>query len=150
MVQEATTINFIWGANPPVAPLPADSFSARFERVVDFNDGFYRFSINADDGVRFWIDGKLVLDEWHGLTNVTYTVGHTLRGAHTLRIDYYENNGLASLRFLVEYVTAFPEWEASYFNNVNLGGSPVFSQMEARVINPLDYDWELSSPCQTY
>ena len=66
VVQEATTINFIWGANPPVAQLPADSFSARFERVVDFNEGFYRFSINADDGVRFWIDGKFVLDEWHG------------------------------------------------------------------------------------
>lgn len=146
VVQEATTINFLWGANPPIAPLPADNFSARFERVVDFNDGFYRFSINADDGVRFWIDGKLVLDEWHGSTDLTYTVGRTLRGAHTLRIDYYENNGLASLRFLVEYVTAFPEWEASYFNNVNLGGSPVFSQMEARMINPLDYDWELSSP----
>lgn len=146
VVQEAAAINFIWGANPPVAQVPADSFSARFERVVDFNDGYYRFSINADDGVRFWIDGKLALDEWHGSTDLTYTVGRTLRGPHTLRIDYYEANGLASLRFLVEYVTAFPEWEASYFNGVNLGGSPVFTQLEARMVNPLDYEWEGSSP----
>ena len=146
VIQTATAINFTWGANPPVAPLPADGFSARFERVVEFNDGFYRFSINADDGVRFWIDGKLALDEWHGSTDLTYTVGRTLRGLHTLRIDYYEANGLASLRLLVEYVTAFPEWEASYFNGVNLSGSPVFTQLEARMINPLDYDWEGSSP----
>jgi uncharacterized protein YraI len=146
VTQEVAAINFTWGANPPVAQLPADNFSARFERIVNFNEGFYRFSVSADDGVRFWIDEELLLNEWHGSTNRTYTIGRTLRGNHTLRIEYYEASGLASLRFLIEYVTAFPEWEAAYFNGVTLTGSPVFAQMEARMVNPLDYDWERSSP----
>lgn len=145
-VQEVSAINFSWGVNPPVAQTAADNFSARFERVVEFNDGFYRFSLSADDGVRFWIDDELLVDEWHGTTNRTYTVGRNLRGNHTLRIEYYEAGGLASLRFLLEFVTAFPEWEATYFNGVNLTGTPVFNSLEGRSGNPLDYNWESSSP----
>ena len=146
VVQEVAAINFSWSTNPPVAELPADNFSARFERVVNFNDGFYRFSVSVDDGVRFWIDNELLIDEWHGTDNRTYSVGRNLRGLHTLTLDYYEASGLASLRFLIEFTTAFPEWEAAYFNGVNPSGSPVFSQLEARATNPLDYDWATSSP----
>lgn len=145
-VQDAATINFTWGANPPVAGLPADGFAARFERQVNFNDGYHRFSIDVDDGVRFWLDDELLIDEWHGAENRTYTVGRYLRGVHTLRIDYYEANGLASLHFLSEYITAFPEWEATYFDGVTLTGPAVFSQLEARAINPLDYEWRNGSP----
>ena len=53
---------------------------------------------------------------------------------------------MASLRFLIEFTTAFPEWEAAYFNGVIPSGSPVFSQLEARAVNPVDYDWAISSP----
>ncbi|MBX3016163.1 MAG: hypothetical protein KF832_31870 [Caldilineaceae bacterium] len=145
-VQEVAAINFNWSATPPVAQVPADEFSVRFERMINFSSGFYRFTFSADDGVRFWIDDELVIDEWHGAENRTYTAGRNLQGDHTLRIDYYEANGLASLRFLIEFATAFPEWEATYFNGVTLSGSPVFGQMEARLPNPLDYDWGASSP----
>ncbi len=146
VVQEVPAINFTWGANPPLAQLPADNFAARFERTINFSDGFYRFSLSADDGVRFWIDNELVLDEWHGTSNRTYTVGRNLAGNHLLRIDYYEASGLASLRLLTEFVTAFPEWEAAYFNGVNLLGTPVFTQLEARSVNPLEYNWLAASP----
>lgn len=149
VVQETAAINFNWAAGPPVATLPADNFSARFERLVNFNDGFYRFSLSADDGVRFWIDNELLVDEWHGADNRTYTVGRNLRGDHTLQIEYYEAGGLAALRFLIEYVTAFPEWEATYYDGVTLTGPAVFSQMEARMVNPLDYEWQNSSPLPT-
>lgn len=145
-VQEVSAINFSWSTNPPIAQLPADNFSARFERLVNFTDGFYRFSVSVDDGVRFWIDNELLIDEWHGADNRTYSVGRNLRGLHTLTLDYYEASGLASLRFLIEFTTAFPEWEAAYFNGVTPSGSPVFSQLEARATNPLDYDWATSSP----
>lgn len=146
VVQEVAALNFGWGANPPVAQLSADNFSGRFERIINFNDGFYRFSLNADDGIRFWLDEELLLDEWHGATNRTYTVGRNLQDNHTLRIDYYEAGGLASLRFLIEFVTAFPEWEVAYFDGVNLMDAPVFTQMEARTTTPLDHDWETGSP----
>lgn len=146
LVQEIPAINFTWGANPPLAQLPADNFSARFERIINFSDGFYRFSLSADDGVRFWLDDELLLDEWHGTSNRTYTVGRELVGNHRLRIDYYEANGLASLRLLTEFVTAFPEWEATYFNGVLLQGTPVFTQSEARSVNPLEYNWLAASP----
>ncbi len=145
-VQEAATINFNWTAGSPIVGLPADGFSARFERQVTFNDGYYRFSIDADDGVRFWLDDELLIDEWHGAENRTYTVGRYLQGAHTLRIDYYEATGLADLRFLSEYVTTFPEWEATYFDGVTMSGPAVFSQLEARMVNPLDYEWRNGSP----
>lgn len=146
VVQEVAALNFTWGANPPVAQLAADNFSVRFERTYNFTEGFYRFSLNADDGVRLWLDDELLFDEWHGATNRTYTSGRTLRGNHILRIDYYEASGLASLRFLIEFITAFPEWEVAYFDGVNPTGAPVFTGLEARTATPLDYNWESSSP----
>ena len=53
--------------------VPADNFSARWTRRVPFEDGLYRFSARADDGIRVWIDGETLIDQWNGDTSKTYT-----------------------------------------------------------------------------
>jgi hypothetical protein len=98
-------IDFNWGGGSPDPRIPVDQFSARWTRRQDFAEGFYRFTLLADDGVRFWIDGQLVLDEWRDSTLVPYSFDLYLpQGQHPLRVEYYENLGGAMVQLSWEQV----------------------------------------------
>lgn len=60
----ADRINFNWGTGGPGGGIPADNFSARWTRTVDLAAGRYRFTATSDDGIRVWVDGTLVIDQW--------------------------------------------------------------------------------------
>jgi len=92
-------IDFNWGGESPDPSIPPDRFSARWTRRLDFAAGYYRFTILVDDGVRFWIDGVPVLDEWHDSTLSEYAVERYLsQGQHPLRLEYFEGYGGALVR----------------------------------------------------
>ena len=146
LISEANTIDFNWREGRPDPAVSSDSFSARMVRTIFFNPGFYRFNLGADDGVRVWLDDQIMFDEWHGTTGETYTVGRALSGNHTVRIEYYEVGGLASLRFNYTLNNDERVWNATYFNGVSLAGSPVLSQAEPRSAAYIDYNWGFASP----
>jgi len=117
LVRNDAAVDFNWGAGSPGEGLPEDRFSARWVRQMHFDAGLYRFTVLADDGVRFWIDGQLVLNEWHESTQEAYQFDLFLSGGtHALQVEYYENLGGArvSLRWaLYEPPTptiAAPTW----------------------------------------
>jgi len=92
----AGTLNFNWGGGSPGSGcgVPADNFSARWVRTINFAAGTYRFTITADDGFRLYVDGALKLDRWFDQAPTTYTVDVPLAaGNHTVRLDYYERGG---------------------------------------------------------
>lgn len=89
-----------WGLSSPDLRIPVDNFSARFSRRQRFDAGAYRFSVTVDDGVRLWIDGVQVIDEWRDQPTRTYTVDRQLSaGDHDLRIDYYERAQRGLIQF---------------------------------------------------
>ncbi len=93
-----------WGNSAPAGVL-ADNFAMRVGQQTTFNGGAVRFSIRADDGVRFYVDGVLVLDEWHTASGRYYFVDQVLAaGMHALTLEYYEATELASLRFYWVYL----------------------------------------------
>jgi uncharacterized protein YraI len=145
-VADYQNIDFDWGYGGPSAAVPVDNFSMRFERTIDFASGYYRFTAEADDGVRFWLDNQLIMDEWHGTTGQTYVVGRVLSGRHNLRVEYFEASGLARVRFHYEVSTESPVWDAAYYRGTTLSGDPVLLQQEPRSQYPLDMDWGYSSP----
>ncbi len=99
LVRDDENVDFRWTDGAPVG-LPADSFSARWTRTVKFSDGDYQFSVKADDGVRVFIDGTLVLDEWHTVSETTlYTFTRHLSGKHSVKIEYFEHHGEARAMF---------------------------------------------------
>ena len=58
----------------------------------------------SDDGIRVWIDGKSVIDDWtdHASTTEVAHV-HLAAGKHELKVEYYQGTGEAIARFgLVE------------------------------------------------
>lgn len=142
----STALDFNWGAGSPDVSVPADGFSARFERTFDFSYGYYRFEARADDGVRVYLDDQLIIDEWHGAVDGRYVVGRTLNGRHLLRVEYYEATGDASVRVQIDYLGDNLVWKADYYRGVEPRGAPVLEQRESRGGSPIDYNWGASSP----
>ena len=59
---------------------------------MTFEAGTYAFTVTADDGVRLFGDGQLVIDRWVDQSVSTYTVSLALTaGQHTVVMEYYEN-----------------------------------------------------------
>jgi hypothetical protein len=100
LVREDADVNFDWEFSSPGDAVPVDSFSARWTRDIWTSAATYRFTLQADDGVRFWVDGVLLVDEWHVSTGDSYRVEIPLaEGVHNLRIEYNEIYLTAAIHF---------------------------------------------------
>src|SRR5205823_14123676 len=59
------TVDFDWASGAPVPGATADNFSVRWTgRVQPPISGSYTFTTIADDGVRLWVNGQLLIDNW--------------------------------------------------------------------------------------
>jgi hypothetical protein len=86
-------INHEWGTGSP-SGIPADNFSARWTRTANFTAGTYTITARADDGIRVWLDGNLVIDAWKDQGPTTYTATRSISaGDHPIKVEYYENGG---------------------------------------------------------
>ncbi|MFN3979106.1 MAG: PA14 domain-containing protein [Caldilinea sp.] len=139
-------IDFRWGYGSPTPAVPVDYFSARFERTLDLPQGYYQFNLWSDDGVRFWLNDRLLIDEWRGATGVTYSTGAMLSGRYTLRIEYLELIGLASIRFDYTYSPQEPPWLANYYEGAPQRGTLLRTQREGAAAIQLDRNWGFLSP----
>ncbi len=95
-------IDFDFDDTPPGKPLGKDDFSIRWTGfLVSPGEGDWRLSLTSDDGVRFWLDGKLLVDSWTDRAAATdYVKVHFQEGkTYKIRIEYYENSGFASMKF---------------------------------------------------
>jgi len=140
-------LTYDWGTGAPVSGVNADYFSARWTRYIDVTPGKYRFTVNSDDGVRFWIDNVLLIDQWNEQAVRTFTVDQTLdSGHHLLKVEYFEKAGLATLKLnwqlLQDQAPPVGDWKAEYFNNITLGGTPVLVRNEAAI----NYNWGSNAP----
>ncbi len=98
LLRNDSEVDFDWGSKAPAAGLPVDQFSGRWSRTINFAAGLYRFRLRANDGVRFYVDGTRLVDEWHSSDGATvYTVEQYLSGAIALRVEYYESTAAARL-----------------------------------------------------
>ena len=61
-----------------------------------FTEGTHRFSVTADDGLRLYVDGELVLDEWGDSPELTsYKDIELTAGSHHVLLEFYERAGVA-------------------------------------------------------
>lgn len=91
-------LQFVWGTTAPISGIPADHFSARWQGEIEtqLNED-YTLILRSDDGVRVWLDGALVINNWtyHGATDYSYVLPS---GRHTLAIEYMEGAVQAELQ----------------------------------------------------
>lgn len=146
VIRNDQDVNFIWLQGSPSRLIPADNFSVRWTRSLLFAAKTYRFTVNADDGVRVWLDGNSVIDEWHLAVPSTFSRDVPLSaGWHAIRIEYYEASGDAVMQFKIETAPVFPDWKGEYFDNVSLSGLPSLTRNDAAV----NFDWGSGAPDQS-
>jgi hypothetical protein len=147
MVRDDADINFDWGEGSPAPQIPPDNFSVRWTRSLTLDGGRYRFTTTTDDGVRLYLDGALIIDQWHDQSPTTYNAERDLgAGQHSLRMDYYEASGRAMARLAWARVNPPPPppgaWRGEYFANPSLSGSPAIVRNDADI----NFDWGDGSP----
>lgn len=139
-------LNFDWGYGGPGGNVPTNEFSARWTRsllVDEVSTGPYRFVVTADDGVRLWLNGRLLISEWSDHPAQTFTADARLEpGHHELKVEYYENRGLATIKVRWEPMLRNDRWQAEYFDNRYLHGTPALTRADASI----DFDWGFGSP----
>jgi hypothetical protein len=102
LVREDNEINFDWKLGSPSSSIQSDQFSIRWRRDAALNAGLYRFTIVTDDGVRLWVNDRLLIDAWHDNQSVTYSADMDLPGGSVpMQLDYYENKGAALVKLTV-------------------------------------------------
>ncbi|MBL8792665.1 MAG: Ig-like domain-containing protein [Planctomycetia bacterium] len=96
-----STVNFNWGSGSPAAGIGADTFSARWTgKIKPRYSQTYTFYTTSDDGVRLWINGQLLIDQWNDHSPTTHSGTITLQAnqLYDIRLEYYENGGGAVMK----------------------------------------------------
>ncbi|MBV9925629.1 MAG: glycoside hydrolase family 3 C-terminal domain-containing protein [Acidobacteria bacterium] len=91
--RDEEAVNFDWGMNGPAPEVPADDFSARWTgKLVPAVSGKYRLGATADDGLRVYLDGKLIVEDWteHAPTTRTGEVTLEAGRSYDLKFEYFE------------------------------------------------------------
>ncbi len=90
-------VGFDWGNGRPDSSVPNDDFSVRWTGKIGpmAESGEYTLSVRADDGVKLWIDGKLLIDAWKPQDNVTNSVKLRFEQGKTydLKLEYNDIGG---------------------------------------------------------
>jgi hypothetical protein len=102
LVFDERSISHNWGNGSPAPGLPVDHFSARWTRQFNLVPGRYRFRFKVDDGLRFYVDDELKIDQWHPAWGETYEVEVELPEDPEFRIEYFEDGGGAKMEFSYE------------------------------------------------
>lgn len=88
-------IDFDWNFQAPGPGLPVESFSVRWTGwVLAPTTGVYTFHLTADDGMRVWIGGRLLLDEWRYQPTQSATATMRLAAGryYSVRVEYFQGS----------------------------------------------------------
>ena len=162
------TVDFDWGYGAPTATMGADLFSVRWTGQIEVPaTDTYTFSTTSDDGVRLWVNGQLIIDNWtdHAPTENSGAITLSAGQRYDIRLEFYENGGGAVARLLWSSVSipraVVPKarlysgrttttsalgdgLRAEYFDNANFT-APALTRVDATV----DFDWGYGAPTAT-
>ena len=97
-------MNFNWGEAKPYPDLNNDEVSVRWTGQVQPRfSGAYTFHTQANDGVRLWVNGRLLINDW-----TTHSTAAERSGTITLvagqkydiKLEYFDFKGPASVVLL--------------------------------------------------
>jgi glucose/arabinose dehydrogenase len=99
-------VNFNWGSGSPHPTIAADTFSVRWTGSIEpLVTGSHTFFTTSDDGVRLWVNGQLVINNWtrHAPTVNSGRIDLVAGQRYDIRMEYFENSGGSIARL---------EWQA--------------------------------------
>ena len=156
-------IDFDWGLTAPDGSLPDDGFGVRWTGTIQPRDTEpYTFITTADDGVRLWINGELIIDDWNphppeehqGTTTVPLVAGRQ----YTITLEYFED--LLTAEVQLEWMSIHQAREIVPTSQLYLPGdgtgsglfgayysdTTLSTQVFTRTDSLIDFDWDVGSP----
>ncbi len=100
-------VNFNWGSRSPHPTIASDTFSVRWTGSIEpLVTGSHTFFTTSDDGVRLWVNGQLVINNWtrHAPTVNSGRIDLVAGQRYDIRMEYFEHSGGAIARL---------EWQAA-------------------------------------
>lgn len=88
------TINANWNNSSPDQRIDRETFSIRWTgKIQPLYSETYTFHTTSDDGVRLWVNGKKLIDNWndHSETEDSGTITLTAGQKYDIRLEYYNN-----------------------------------------------------------
>ena len=96
-------IEFLWTLSSPGPGIDSDWYSARWTgRLRAPATGVTRLGVAGTDGYRLWLDGELILDNWHKRSAGMHLAEVELApdSDHDLRLEFFESVGNARLQLV--------------------------------------------------
>jgi hypothetical protein len=145
--QDDSVIQFDWGEGCPEDLLPGscNRFSVAWEAQPIFEVGTHRVHLYADEGYRLsiengpqeddgWYSGQSAEDDYYD-----FTVSRI--ESREITYDFHDQGGPAEARLWIVNL-AHPQWQAEYYANRHLTGTPQVTREESAVF----HDWGLGKP----
>jgi YVTN family beta-propeller protein len=102
VLQRIERVNFNW-SDAPGPGVDANQFSVRWTGFVEATaSGSFQFQTRSNDGVRLWINGSLVIDQWasHSTTNhQSAAIPLVKNQRYPVTLEFYDNAGVAVAKF---------------------------------------------------
>jgi|GEM_PF-2081429 len=96
-----STIDFQWGNEGPMEDFPIDRFQVRWRGwLVAPQSAYYTLSTRSDDGVRLFVDGVAVINQWRNQAPTTYIGRRVWLDAGVtvpVTVEYFEQGGGATM-----------------------------------------------------
>jgi len=90
-------INFLWTGAPGVAGVGGDNFSVRWTgQVTPKYSGAYTFLTRSDDGVRLYVNGTKVIDNWTrhaATTNISGAINLVAGQKADVKLEFFDASG---------------------------------------------------------
>jgi RHS repeat-associated protein len=97
-------IDFSWPAlSSPDPSIDSETFSVRWTgQITPLYTEQYTFHTQTDEGVRLWVDGQLLIDNWGAHTTTEDAGTIALQGGrrYDIKLEYYEQTGDAEARLM--------------------------------------------------
>ena len=108
MLTRVEAVDFSWGGGGPGSGVSKKNFSMRWTgRLMAPANGTYRLQTLADDGVRVWVNGILLIDHWQSHAASTPDISAELNlqagDQPPIVVEYWEGNGASTIR--LQWVT---------------------------------------------
>ncbi|MEI7984216.1 MAG: right-handed parallel beta-helix repeat-containing protein [Armatimonadota bacterium] len=84
--------------------VPNNYFGTMADGSFTIAPGEYVIELTADDGVRAWLDGKIIVDAWKYQGPTLYTAKVRLGGTHKLKVNHFQLNGYSALQLRIKPV----------------------------------------------
>jgi hypothetical protein len=101
LTRNEAAISYDWGTGSPAPDIVnVNFFSARWSRSIAFDTGSYRFTTQSDDGIRVFVNGQLIINNWttHALETNTADI-NMVAGTYPVIVESFENAHHAVAKF---------------------------------------------------